>query len=97
MYRIKNGFPDQLRKIYKITASATNLELMPGTYWIKWQSKNSSNTIHYFPFNTTTGVAGLPTYNALTLSNLGVWSVCDSGASNKVDFPFGIIGTKTKI
>lgn len=97
MYRIKNGFPNQLRKIYKITASATNIELMPGTYWIKWQTNNITNTLHYHPYNTTIGVAGLSTYNALTLSDVGVWSVCDSGASNKADFPFGIIGTKTKL
>lgn len=95
IYRIYKDAPDSKRKIYKITASATDLVLQPGTYWIKWQSKNIDNSAHFFPPNTTLNSTGLENYNAIG-QNLGVWNVLADGV-NKVDFPFGIVGTKTKI
>ena len=95
IYRIYKGSPNSIRKIYKITASATDLVLSPGTYWIRWQSINNDNTAHYYPQNTTLNSNGLASYNAIHQEQ-GTWSVLVDGV-NKVDFPFGIVGTKIKI
>jgi hypothetical protein len=96
MYRLFNATADLKRKIYKITASATDLVLMPGTYWIKWQTKTITDSLHYHPSNTTKGTAGVATYNSM-IQEAGIWKINYNGTGNKVDFPFGIVGTKTKI
>lgn len=96
IYRIKNASSVINRKIYKITASATDLVLTTGTYWIKWQTKTNTSSLNFNPPNTTSGIAGVASYNAINQS-AGVWAALENGTGNKVDFPFGIVGTKTKI
>lgn len=50
MYRILQGEADNLsRKIYKMKIQAGDLNLSSGTYWIKWGSKTSNATIHFYP------------------------------------------------
>jgi hypothetical protein len=98
MYRIANttGSSNTARKIFKITATAADLELPSGTYWIKWKTTAIDKTIaHYHPANTVVGSAGLVTFNAIQFT--GEWKVLENGKGNKVDFPFELIGTKTKI
>ena len=98
MYRISDFYPDKTaRKIFKITASSTDLELPEGTYWIKWQTNvmNGQTLGHHHPSNTIVGSVGLPTYNALQQFG-NVWSVLKDGNA-KIDFPFELVGTKTKI
>jgi len=98
MYRISDFYPNKTaRKIFKITASSTDLELPEGTYWIKWQTNviNGQTLGHYHPSNTIVGSVGLPTYNALQQFG-NVWSVLKDGNA-KIDFPFELVGTKTKI
>ena len=98
MYRISAQYPDKTaRKIFKITASSTDLELTAGTYWLKWQTNviNGQTLGHYHPSNTIIGSVDLPAYNALQ-QYVNTWVVLKDGSA-KVDFPFEIVGTKTKI
>lgn len=98
MYRISNvpGSSITNRKIFKITASAADLELPSGTYWIKWQSTATDNGSHFYPPVTVVGSLELPTYNSLQ-QNTGVWAATLDTSGSKIDFPFELVGTKTKI
>lgn len=96
IFRLFNATANFKRKIYKITASATDLVLMPGTYWIKWQTKTITLALHFHPSNTIKGTAGVSTNNSL-IQEAGIWKINYNGTGNKVDFPFGIVGTKSKI
>jgi len=99
MYRISNtaNSSTTTRKIFKITASAKDLELPSGTYWIKWQTKAVDDvSTHYHPSNTIVGSPGLTTYNAIQQKD-GVWKELENGSGIKADLPFEIVGTKTKI
>lgn len=98
IYRIFNGKAETIRKIFRIKANATDLELSAGTYWIKWQILDNSSAVFY-PSNITPGAPGLASYNAISKSSDagGVWSkVTNGGDDIKVDFPFELIGKKTK-
>lgn len=96
MYRIFNGTAETNRKIFRITANATDLELSAGTYWIKWQIVENSSAVLY-PSNITPGTPGLASYNAKAKAAEGNWSVIINGDGDaKVDFPFELIGKKTK-
>ncbi len=96
--RVYHNIVDTKRIIFKITSSATDLVLSPGTYWIKWKSKAVNNQNIFFPGNTNKGFATKPEYNALNFDvTANTWAILNNGANNKVDFPFELIGTKTKI
>ena len=98
MYRISNvpGSSVTTRKIFKITASAADLELPSGTYWIKWQTATTDSSSHFHPSVTVVGSLDLPTYNSLQ-QNAGVWASLLDKSGSKIDFPFEIVGTKNKI
>ena len=98
IYRIPENSSETTRKVFKITTSATDLVLMPGTYWIAWKSRNSDNSIHYFPNNETSNATLNAKFNAI--QQLGnAWYVLNDGGTEqtKVDFPFEVVGTKTKL
>lgn len=96
--RVYHNIIDIKRIIFKVTTSATDLVLNPGTYWIKWKSKAVNNQNIFFPSNTNKGFATKPEYNAINFDvTANTWNVCFSGSSNRVDFPFELVGTKTKI
>ena len=70
---------------------------MPGTYWIAWKSKNNDNFI-YFPNNETNNATLNAKFNAI--QQIGsTWSVLNNGGTEqtKIDFPFEVVGTKTKL
>ncbi|MEM0575461.1 hypothetical protein [Flavobacterium polysaccharolyticum] len=97
IYRIVKNSSETTRKVFKITTSATDLVLMPGTYWIAWKSKNNDNFI-YFPNNETNNATLNAKFNAI--QQIGsTWSVLNNGGTEqtKIDFPFEIVGTKTKL
>lgn len=91
IYRILQGQPDNTtRKIYKMKTQTADLNLNPGTYWIKWGSKTSSGT-HFYP--------QLP-HDAARVNNAqqfiiasSTWVNLDDGGQ-RVSFPFEITGTK---
>lgn len=96
MYRIFNGEAETIRKIFRITANATDLQLSAGTYWIKWQISENSSAVLY-PSNITPGTPGLASYNAKAKSAEGNWGTIINGDGDaKVDFPFELIGRKNR-
>ena len=96
MYRIFNGTAETIRKIFRITANATDLELSAGTYWIKWHISENLPAVFYAS-NVTPGTPGLASYNAKRQPAGGDWSTIINGDGDaKVDFPFELIGKKTK-
>ena len=96
IYRIHNSKPDTDGKIFRITANAADLELTAGTYWIKWQISAGTSGVFY-PYNISPGTPGLASYNAKRQPAGGDWNTIINGDGDaKVDFPFELIGKKTK-
>ncbi|MGI8951814.1 MAG: T9SS type A sorting domain-containing protein [Chitinophagaceae bacterium] len=108
LYRIFNTVipipiaPTTDRKIWKINGSA-NAQLMPGNYWIEWQTHAKGDAANFAPAATVIGHRSLPGWNAKQGRDSGsAWiysDVTDFGnpLSTPVpqDFPFEIIYTKT--
>lgn len=90
-YRILQGQPDNTtRKIYKMKTQATDLNLTPGTYWIKWGSKTSSGT-HFYPQLPHDG-SKFNNAQQFVVAN-STWTNLDDGGQ-RVSLPFEITGTK---
>lgn len=90
-YRILQGQTDNTtRKIYKMKIQAEDLNLNPGTYWIKWGSKTSSGTHFYPQFPHDPSKENNAQQFVVTSS---AWVNLDDGGQ-RVSFPFEITGTK---
>lgn len=90
-YRILQGQPDNTtRKIYKMKIKAEDLNLNPGTYWIKWGSKTSSGTHFYPQFPHDPSKENNAQQFVVSSST---WVDLNDGGQ-RVSFPFEITGTK---
>lgn len=90
-YRILQGQPDNTtRKIYKMKVKADDLNLNPGTYWIKWGSKTSSGTHFYPQFPHDPSKENNAQQFVVSSST---WVDLNDGGQ-RVSFPFEITGTK---
>lgn len=94
VFRIATGQPaNQDRKVFKVKAQTPGLVLNPGTYWLKWSSKLSDNTSHFY-VNVTPATNPLQ-YNALQFTFSGsTWANVKNGSDN-VDMAFQVEGKKT--
>ena len=90
-YRILQGQTDNTtRKIYKMKVKADDLNLNPGTYWIKWGSKTSSGTHFYPQFPHDPSKENNAQQFVVSSST---WVDLNDGGQ-RVSFPFEITGTK---
>lgn len=89
MYRIFNASADQTRRIWRVEANITGLNLTTGTYWIEWQLGTITGvTSNFSPSSTVVGTVTQPGNNAKqhTLSS-NTWINLVDG-TNPQDMPF---------
>ncbi|MEK9138276.1 MAG: YCF48-related protein, partial [Bacteroidota bacterium] len=104
IYRISNSttpapgtLPDFSRVLYQNTMSA-GVTLVPGRYFIDWQTVTDLNNSHFSPTVTVPNRRGNAAWNARQRATNGVWSnVLDAGNPSAApdsaqDFPFVLIG-----
>lgn len=105
VYRISNSTtpapgtaPDYTRILWQNTMS-TKVTLVPGRYWIDWQTFTDLNNSHFSPTVTVPNRRGNAAWNARQRATNGVWSsVLDTGNPSSApdsaqDFPFILVGT----
>jgi hypothetical protein len=90
--------PDYSRVLYQNTFSA-GVTLVPGRYFIDWQTVTTLASNHFSPAVTVPGRRGNPAWNARQRSTTGVWTpVVDAGNPSTApdstqDLPFVLAGS----
>jgi photosystem II stability/assembly factor-like uncharacterized protein len=105
IYRISNSttpapgtVPEFSRVLYQNTLSA-GVTLVPGRYFVDWQTATDPANFHYAPTVTVPNRRGNAAWNARQRATNGVWSnVIDTGNPSAApdsaqDFPFVLMGS----